>query len=175
MDAGRPRRWAREVGAAAGLGSFGARDCHPGQATGGYPPGARAGTHSHRPRDYTTPLGYGSRVCLAEPVIGPAEGRTRWLDARDDRRSVGFVWPDREGFASRVRLAKSCGGSSCASGLFGHDGFDRPAIRTQERRVYRVRSARAFIAVARSVNGDLSVRPGLVPRLSSWMPRLRGA
>ena len=39
--------------------------CHPGHATGGYPPGARAGTHNHRPQDHTMALGYGSRVCLA--------------------------------------------------------------------------------------------------------------
>jgi len=29
-------------------------------------------------------LGLWSRLCLAEPVIGPAEGWTRWLGGRDD-------------------------------------------------------------------------------------------
>jgi len=45
---------------------------------------ARSASRDHRLRNHTAALGYGSPVSLAEPVIGPAEGRTRWLGAGYD-------------------------------------------------------------------------------------------
>jgi hypothetical protein len=59
--------------------------------------------------------GYGSRLALAEPVIGPAGGRTRWLAWPGQRRKISRPrrWPGasarspRRRFACRRRTATS--------------------------------------------------------------------
>src|SRR5260370_37340213 len=51
--------------------------------------------------------GYGSRIALAEPVIGPAKGRTRWLTCpgrQVEPSSPGRVVNLHRRFAMRVFL-----------------------------------------------------------------------